>query len=236
MLHTNLSTRPFYNERAAQLALGAAALLVVAFTVFNVVEYRSLSARHAGLLARVDGDESAAATMRATADRERRSLNRAELDRVAAEAREANDLIDRRVFSWTGLLDTIEATIPANVRVISLKPFVDRDGHLSVAIVAVGHQAEDIQEFVDRLEAAGSFSQIVSRNEATSPQGLLEVALEGRYTPGEARKPAEAAGKAAAPKPADAVKKSAAAAPATAVKPAGASRPPATPAGRGRKD
>ena len=32
MLRTNLSTRPFYNERAVQLALGALALLVLAVT------------------------------------------------------------------------------------------------------------------------------------------------------------------------------------------------------------
>lgn len=183
MLHTNLSTRPFYNERAAQVALGAAALLVAAFTVFNVVEWRSLSVRQGQLLSKVGGDERAAAAMRASAERERRSLNRAELEKVAAEAREANDLIDRRVFSWTGLLDCLETTVPPTVRVVSLRPATDREGHLVIAIVAVGHQAEDIQQFVDQLERTGSFRDLVSRNELTNPQGLLEVALEGRYMP-----------------------------------------------------
>lgn len=199
MLHTNLSTRPFYNERAAQVALGAAALLLAAFTVFNVVEWQSLSGRQAALLARVGGDEQAAAAMRTSAERERRSLNRAELDRVAAASREANGLIDRRVFSWTGLLDRLEATVPPNVRVVSLRPSADREGNLVITIVAVAHQAEDIQAFVDQLDAAGSFRQLVSRSETTNPQGLLEVALEGRYMPGAPPKAAATAKPAPAP-------------------------------------
>jgi hypothetical protein len=228
MLHTNLSTRPFYNERGTQTALGAAALLLVAFTVFNVVEWRSLSGRHAALLGRVGGDERAAAAMRADAERERRSLNRAELDRVAAASREANELIDRRVFSWTGLLDRLEATVPPNVRVVSLRPSTDRDGHMVVTIVAVGHQAEDIQEFVDQLQAAGSFRQLVSRSETTDPQGLLEVALEGRYMPGG---PPEAAGTA---KPAG-TPAPVAANPAAA-RPPRPARPAHAPGAPGRKD
>ena len=222
MLHTNLSTRPFYNERAAQVALGAAALLVVAFTVFNIVEWRVLSERHAALVARVGGDEGAAATMRNTAERERRSLNRAELDRVAAASREANGLIDRRVFSWTGLLDRLEATVPPNVRVVTLRPSTDREGHLVVTIVAVGRQAEDIQQFVDQLKATGSFRQLVSRNETTDPQGLLQVALEGQYTPGAPPRPASA-------KPAAAAGSNA---PAKAPAPVKQAAPPAA----GRKD
>ena len=36
MIRANLSTRPFYNERAVQLWLLVLALIVVAATVFNV--------------------------------------------------------------------------------------------------------------------------------------------------------------------------------------------------------
>jgi hypothetical protein len=198
MLHTNLSTRPFYNERAAQALLGAAVLLAVAFTVFNAVQWRSLSVHRAALLARVGGDERAAAEMRTSAELARRSLDRAELDRVAAAAREANGLIARRVFSWSGLLNGLESTVPPDVRIVSLRPDTDRDGNLTVTIAAVGRRAEDIQQFVEKLEATGSFSQIVSRTETTNPQGLLEVVLEGRYLPGEPPKPAPAAKPAAA--------------------------------------
>ena len=45
MLRTNLSTRPFYNERAVPLALAVVAVLVLAATVFNVTRLVALSQR-----------------------------------------------------------------------------------------------------------------------------------------------------------------------------------------------
>ena len=43
MIRTNLSTRPFYNERAVQLVLLAAGLVVLAATPFNVMNILQLS-------------------------------------------------------------------------------------------------------------------------------------------------------------------------------------------------
>ena len=43
MLRSNLATRPFYNERAAHVAIGLAAVVVLAITVLNVVQVVRLS-------------------------------------------------------------------------------------------------------------------------------------------------------------------------------------------------
>ena len=61
MLRTNLSTRPFYNERAVHVAVALAALLVLAITVLNVVRIVSLSRHNTELSSRI-GNEHAEAT------------------------------------------------------------------------------------------------------------------------------------------------------------------------------
>jgi hypothetical protein len=43
MLRTNLSTRPFYNIRAVQAALGALVAFVILFTMFNVISLLQLA-------------------------------------------------------------------------------------------------------------------------------------------------------------------------------------------------
>ncbi|MFI5077957.1 MAG: hypothetical protein ACHQRO_11475 [Vicinamibacteria bacterium] len=48
MLRSNLATKPFYNERLIHALVGAAAILVLAFTAFNVSEYLRLSGRPGG--------------------------------------------------------------------------------------------------------------------------------------------------------------------------------------------
>ena len=120
MLRTNLSTRPFYNERAAQIALGVAGAAARGVHGRSTsCEWRSLSgAARGSCSARVGDDERAAATLRN--ERRPRAAQRgprASSSRVAAAAREANGLIDRRAFSWTDLLNRLEATLPPNVRV-----------------------------------------------------------------------------------------------------------------------
>jgi hypothetical protein len=186
MLRTNLSTRPFFNERIVQLVLGTAALVIVGLTVFNAVQLRALNVRHGQLLGRVVDDEKRAAALRTDAERTRRSVDRTQLDTVAVAAREANRLIDQRTFSWTELLNRLEATIPPEVRIQAIRPESDRDGRLSVSMIVFGHRAEDIEQFVEQLEATRAFHHVYSRSETTTQQGLLEVVLEGRYEPSAA--------------------------------------------------
>jgi Tfp pilus assembly protein PilN len=191
MLRTNLSTRPFYNERVVQIVLAAAAVLVVAVALYNAAQFRSLSARYEQLLGRVGDEERRAAGLRTDAERARRSVDRAQLETVAAAAREANGLIDQRTFSWTELLNRLESTLPGDVRVQTIRPSTDREGRLSISMIVLGHRAEDIQQFVEQLQAKGGFEHVYTTSETTNPQGLLEVVLQGRYraTPPQAPAP-----------------------------------------------
>ncbi len=222
MLRTNLSTRPFYNERLVQLVLLAAALVIAALTTYNIVELRLLSSRHGQLLQSVVDDEKRATALRAEAVRARRSVDRAQLETVAAAAREANRLIDGRIFSWTELLNRLESTLPDQVRIQAIRPSTDREGRLSVSLIVLGRRAEDVEGFVERLEAAGGFSHVYSRTETTNQQGLLEVVIEGRYVPS-----AVAAAVPAAPPPTVPIAEAAAAA---AKAPPPATTAPARPA------
>lgn len=183
MLRTNLSTRPFYNVRVVHLALAAAALAIGALTAFNVVEYRHLSVRQAALAGRVERADRRAADLRADAEHARRSIDRRQLEAVAAAAREANVLIDERMFSWTELLNHLETALPPDVRIQSIRPSIDKDGNLSVYLLVIGHREEDIESFVEHLEGTGSFLGLFSRTQTTNQQGLLEVGLEGRFVP-----------------------------------------------------
>jgi Tfp pilus assembly protein PilN len=203
MLRTNLSTRPFYNERLVQFALGTVALIALGLTVFNVVQVRTLTLRQGQLLGRVGAAERQAVKLRGDADHARRSLNREELDRVAAAAREANALIDARTFSWTELLNRLEVTLPDDLRVKSIRPMADQDGNLTVEMALVGRRPEDVAQFMEQLEATSAFSHVYSRTEATNAQGQLEVRLEARYDawPGAPTRKSGRAGQAQAGKP-----------------------------------
>lgn len=183
VLRTNLATRPFYNVRIVQLALGAFALLVLGFSVFNALELTRLSASQAALGSHAEDAEREAQRLRTEAARIRTQIDTKELEAVSRAAREANSIIDRRAFSWTELLSRFEATLPDDMRIRTVQPRLDEKGNFVVVIDAEARRVEDLDAFVETLEKAGGFREVLTTDERTNEQGLLEAVIKGRYIP-----------------------------------------------------
>jgi hypothetical protein len=201
MLRTNLATRPFYNERLVHWLLGAAALLVVLFTTFNVSAYLRLSGRQGGLEADAARDEQQARTLSARALEARRRLDPKSLERIGAQAAEANAIIDARTFSWTALFDDIEATLPPSVMLTAISPSIGPDG-ATVRLTVLGRTVEGIDTFIERLETTKRFENVQPSSEIVTEEGLFQTQVTGRYlaaTPASAAPLAPAAPPAAGP-------------------------------------
>ena len=181
MLRTNLSTRPFYNERAVHLAIAAAALLVTAITAWNVVRVVGLSRQNTELSSRVNSDNDEAAQLTKMAADIRGRINQAELQRVVNAAREANGLIDQRTFSWTAFFNHIETTMPPDVMLAAVRPAIEK-GVTRVTMQLIGRRAEDVDEFLEKLEATGAFEDVVPAHQDRTDEGLYRVTVESVYT------------------------------------------------------
>lgn len=193
MLRANLSTRPFYNERAAHLLIALCAALALGFTVFNVSRVVLLSRANTDLLTRVADEESRARQLRAEGQRVRQSLDPKQIEAVSSSAREANAIIDRRLFSWTELFNYFETTLPDDVRITSVHPKPNADGTVMVAITVIGRRVEDVDRFLDALETTRAFRDVLSRDERTTDDGSLLAVLEGTYLPGRGTLPGPSA-------------------------------------------
>lgn len=182
VLRTNLSTRPFYNERAVHLLIALVAVLVAIFTAVNIVEVVKLSRANTELSGRIGRDRNEAGRLTAEAAKIRRGIDQDELKLVVAAAEEANVLIDRRTFSWTSFFNHIEATLPPDVMLTSVRPSVDRQG-TRVSMVVLGREPEDIDAFLDELDDAGVFGNVLSRQRDFDDDGLARAAIDVTYLP-----------------------------------------------------
>lgn len=181
MLRTNLSTRPFYNERALHSGLAALAIVVILFTIFNVMQIVLLTRQQSELGAKAAAAESQARQLRAHAATVRQAINTKQLEQISGAAREVNALIGQRLFSWTDLLNQLETTLPEEVRITSMRPRIDKDGSVTVVMAIVGRSVEDIDRFMENLEASGAFADVFSPQESASEDGLRLATIEGRY-------------------------------------------------------
>lgn len=180
MLRTNLSTRPFYNERAVHVGIGIAALVVLALTAFNVTRIVQLSRQNTELSGRVSSDQAEAERLIREATAIRRTINQDELEVVAAAAREANGLIDQRTFSWTAFFNYIESTLPPDVMLLAVRPSVKNE-ETRITITVLSRRAEDIDEFIEKLEATGAFENVLASQTDPTDDGLQRAILDSVY-------------------------------------------------------
>lgn len=181
MLRTNLSTRPFYNDRAIHLVIGLAALLLTVLTIWNVVRVVTLSRQNTELATRVNRDHAEAEQLTRMAAEIRSKIDKQELQLVVESAREANALIDQRTFSWTQFFNQLESTMPPDVMLTSVRPSV-KEGVTQVTMSVLGRRAEDVDEFIEKLEATGAFENILAAQQDRTDEGLYRVVLESTYT------------------------------------------------------
>jgi hypothetical protein len=181
VLRSNLSTRPFYNERAVQLLLALAALVVVILTAFNAMRIFSLSRENTELSSLVNRDRQEAQRLTREAQRIRAGINQDELQATADAAAVANALIDQRTFSWTAFFNHIEQTLPADVMLTAVAPSFGRDSTI-IQMSVLGKRIEDIDEFMEKLEATGAFQDVLPTQEDTTDEGLHRLMVRSVYT------------------------------------------------------
>jgi Tfp pilus assembly protein PilN len=202
LLRTNLSTRPFYNERAVHLLLALAGLVVMALTAFNAIRVVSLSRQNTDLSSLIDRDHDEAERLTRDAQRTRAAINQDELEATAESAARANSLIDQRTFSWTALFNHLEATLPPDVMLTAVRP--NFTGNVTtINMTVLGRRTEDIDEFMEKLEATGAFEDVLPAQQDTTDDGLHRLQLETVYTGAkpEAAAPSGASPAAAASQP-----------------------------------
>lgn len=179
MRSLNLATRPFRNERLpSMLAVVslAAALLVSAYHVFLARDV--MPDRTSALTMKLAEMEAESARLRTEAA----SLTGERPDAGAlAEWTQLKDLVDRRVFSWSGLFVVLEDTLPDGVRLVNLTPKVEK-GQVVLRINATARTFEEALEFMRALEERPEFSNVWPTTRGSGPEGV-DYQYEMTYLP-----------------------------------------------------
>ena len=185
MLRANLSTRPFYNERAVHAVAAAIGVIVVAVAAWQGVRVVRLSRYHTELKTAIQKHHAETDMRERDAAQIRSGLDQKQLAIVAAQAKEANQLIEQRTFSWTELFNLLEATLPDDVMLVSVRPEF-KDNVTQVNLDLQGKTTEDIQAFWDRLAKTGAFRDVTWSAVNETETGLDKMQMRAVYTPAQA--------------------------------------------------
>jgi Tfp pilus assembly protein PilN len=183
VIRTNLSTRPFYKEGVVHSWLLAVTLVVIAATAFNISRVIKYSQTDTELATGASQNEARAAELRAAAAHLRGTIDAKQIDFASLEAHQANALIDRRTFSWTDLMNRFETTLPDSVRITAARNRLDLKRGNVLTINVIARSVDDVNEFMDKLEGTGAFTDLLTPEEHVDTDGQLEASIETIYRP-----------------------------------------------------
>ena len=182
MLRTNLSARPFYNERLTSFVIAVAGVAAIVIAVICVQQIVSLSADRTRLNGQIARDQAASSRADTETVALQRAINNTALKGLALSTQQANALIDERTFSWTVFFGLVEKTLPNDVRVLSVAPLIDKNGVL-VMLTVVSKRPDDLAAFIDSLQRTGAFYDVLPRQEDSTEDGMRRTIVEARYLP-----------------------------------------------------
>jgi Tfp pilus assembly protein PilN len=113
-------------------------------------------------------------------------LNRPENRTTRDESQFLNQLIERKAFSWTKVLENLEKVMPPRVHVESISPQLDEDNQLELKMIVAGDSRDRAIELAHRMEESRRFAQtaILRAAHADSQTGDTEqVEIAAIYVP-----------------------------------------------------
>ena len=193
--HLDLTTRPFPSYKTTNVLLTATLVLIVAFSLWQVLGFLDYTERVAELREteqeiRVDWDY-----LGGRVDNLQQQLTRPEALAQMEQTRFLNQVVERKSFSWSRLLSVIEDVIPRGVYLTALEPQIDNRGRIRIEMDARGRTVADISTFIAGLEQTPVFKDVtVFVEERNLENGLAEisVSMDAEYVPQEIRSFVEA--------------------------------------------
>jgi Tfp pilus assembly protein PilN len=161
----NLASQPYEDARQFWkrwgTALGILGLLTLILLVLDITGWvdahrdRVAMAQKQALIA--DRDR-----LRAEADK---TLSQPENRTTRDQSRYLNELIERKAFSWTRVLESLEKVMPPRVHLVSISPELDEEKELALKMTVAGDSRERAIELARRMEESRRFVQTEIKTE-----------------------------------------------------------------------
>jgi type IV pilus assembly protein PilN len=192
-LNINLASQPYEDARQFWMrwgtALGVVSILTLALLAITISGW--LAARHDHT--KIAQLKTEIAQRDETRQQAESFLNLPANRSTRDQSQYLNELIERKSFSWTRVLEDLEKVMPARVHLISINPELDEDNQLRLKMVVGGDSREKVIDLARRMEDSQHFNQTYIQAEHTGDAGTgdaVQITLVATYVPATVLSPA----------------------------------------------
>src|ERR1017187_5371363 len=158
-LDINLASQPYEDARQFWMrwgtALAAVAILTLALLSITISGWLAAKKDHA----RIADLKAGIAQRDLKRKQAEQFLNRPENRSTRDQSQFLNELIERKSFSWTRVLEDLEKVMPARVHLVSIHPELDEDNQLKLKMSIAGDSRDRALELVRRMEESKRFTK-----------------------------------------------------------------------------
>jgi len=186
-LDINLASQPYEDARQFWLrwgsavgAAGVVTLVLLTLTItgwFNARRDRAAMAEKRAMIADRDQKRAGAEAF----------LNQPENRNTRDESLLLNELIERKAFSWTKVLENLERVMPPRVHLVSIHPELDEENQLALKMTVAGDSRDRAIELAQRMEESRRFADTSiiheAHNEGRVGGDTEQFELEAVYIP-----------------------------------------------------
>jgi Tfp pilus assembly protein PilN len=159
----NLATQPFRKDRAAMVASGAVAMVLV-ISLGALVSIDQVDRQQsAGLRAEVARLNRRLRTVSAEEQKLETMLHEPHNATVLETSVFINDLIYHKSVSWSRLFADLEKTVPYNVKVMALHPAVNSRNEVMLDMTVGAEKPEAIEDLLRAFEKSPIFGPVFQR-------------------------------------------------------------------------
>lgn len=166
-LDINLASQPYEDARQFWMrwgtAVGVLGLLTLVLLTLDVTGW--LDARRDRSV--ISQKEAAIADRDRIRSQAEEFLNRSENRATRDESQFLNELIERKAFSWTRVLENLERVMPPRVHLVAISPQLDEDNQLALKMTVAGDSRDRAIELARRMEESRRFSKTAILREST---------------------------------------------------------------------
>ena len=185
-LNVNLASQPYEDSRQFWMrwgtGLAAASILTLALLAMTISGWRAARHDHAKI-AELKANIAQRDRIRQQAEN---FLNQPQNRTTRDQSQFLNQLIERKSFSWTRVLEDLEKVMPARVHLVSIHPEMDGENQLTLKMTVAGDSRDRALELARRMEESRRFSQTYIETEtarASNAGDPFQYTIRAIYVP-----------------------------------------------------
>jgi hypothetical protein len=182
-IHLNLAARPYRDYRPVYAVVVVLSLLTAFLMLNNIETYYKYVHETKATRAKIAQVEEQA---RLEAQKEESAKNRLQgldLKGLDEKTRFVNAKLAERAFSWSRLLDELEAILADDVRLISVTPGFAEDGTVQLSLNFQARYADGMITTINRMNLDPQFSDAFPSSETRDDAGVFTFDLSAKYRP-----------------------------------------------------